>query len=811
MKTTQFLLKVTTAIAVSGFLFDAALEAATTMVNIVGTSFVPTVVTVNVGDTIVWKNGDDAHTVSGVGDDQSQFCGSGLISTCSETFNTAGSFPYECTIHAKCCNMTGLVTVLASVSVPPTITAQPLPLDQSVLAGSTVSFSVAAAGSTPLSYQWQLDSTNLSDGGNISGSDTTNLILTDVILSDAGTYSVIVSNAAGTITSSNVILSVEPRNGVAIVSEPAALTTVNAGTEVTLTVEAAGTAPLSYQWMLDGAAIADATNTSYEFDALPNGAVTDFVYTVSVSNNFSAALSSNAEVVVIRAKTSPALTFISPGANARITSALISGKVTDKAAITVVNYWITNVNNGVLTVIPMTQATLGMGGSWSASPTLLGGTNIISAKAVDAVGNQSPVVVRSFFYKVPSPFALSIDEGGGNGTVSGKAFVPGDAPPKVNGPLLNIGEGYSVTAVPNAQSLFTNWSGSVSGTNPTLHFVMEPGFSLQANFVTNFFIAAAGIYNGLFFIPSNVTEQTAGLIGGLTLKTGGLFSGKLSIAGGSWGFSGIFDISGNATANVARPAKQGGAIGLQLNLDSSIPEISGLVSGTSDGGWTANLDAERGATTKGAAQYTMLMAPPASSPANVPPGSGYATISELNANITFVGALADGTVYHQFVTAASNGDVPVYASLYNNTGLLLGWVNLPNLPARPSTTTLTWIKTGVLGFTNDVTVVGSPWTNPPAHAPAITLAGGQLEVSSPSLLLDFNVAVSNNDAVVKISGGPTNSLTGSINAKSGLLKVTFGNGSGKSTTAGAGVILQDQNSGAGFFTTKTNAGALNLQ
>jgi plastocyanin len=811
MKTAQFLLKVTTAIAVSGFLFAVALEAATVTVNIVGTSFVPAVVTVNVGDTIVWKNGDDAHTVSGVGDDQSQFCGSGLITTCSETFNTAGSFPYECTIHAKCCNMTGLVTVLAAVSIPPTITTQPLPLNQSVLAGSAVSFSVAATGSTPLSYQWQLDSTNLSDGGNISGSDTTNLILNDITVAEAGTYSVIVSNAAATITSSNAILSVEPRNGVAIVGEPAAITTVDAGTEVTLMVQAAGTAPLNYQWMLDGAAISDATNTSYQFDALPNGAVTDFVYTVSVSNNFSAALSSNAEVVVIRAKTSPALTIVSPTANARTTSALISGKVTDKAVITSVDYWITNVNNGILTVTPMAQATLGMGSSWSASPALLGGTNIISAVAVDAVGNQSPVVVRSFFYKVPSPFTLSIGEEGGNGTVSGKAFVPGDAPPKVNGPLLNIGEGYSVTAEPNAQSLFTNWSGSISGTNPTLHFVMEPGLSLEANFVTNFFISAAGIYNGLFFIPSNVTEQTAGLIGGLTLKTGGLFSGKLSIAGETWGFSGAFDISGNGTANVARPAKQGGAIGLQFNLDSSIPEMSGQVSGTDGGGWAANVIAERAATTKSVAQYTMLMTPPASPPANAPPGSGYATISELNGNVTFVGAFADGAVYNQFVTVASNGDVPVYASLYKNTGLLLGWINLPNLSASPSTTTLTWIKPGALGFTNDVTVVGSPWTNPPARTPAITLAAGQLEVSNASLLIDFNEAVSNNDAVVKIPGGPTNSLTGSINPKSGLLKVTFGNGSGKSTTTGVGVVLQDQNTGAGFFVTKTNAGALNLR
>jgi hypothetical protein len=44
-----------------------------------------------------------------------------------------------------------------------------------------------------------------------------------------------------------------------------------------------------------------------------------------------------------------------------------------------------------------------------------------------------------------------------------------------------------------------------------------------------------------------------------------------------------------------------------------------------------------------------------------------------------------------------------------------------------------------------------------------------------------------------------------------VLKVGFGNGNGKSTNAAVGAILQDQNIAAGYFTTKSNSGSLNMQ
>ena len=84
--------------------------------------------------------------------------------------------------------------------VAPSINAQPA--SQTVLAGSNVTFRVTAAGTAPLSYQWQFSGTNL------AGATGTSLTLSNVQPAQAGSYAVLVTNAFGSITSSNALLTV---------------------------------------------------------------------------------------------------------------------------------------------------------------------------------------------------------------------------------------------------------------------------------------------------------------------------------------------------------------------------------------------------------------------------------------------------------------------------------------------------------------------------------------------------------------------------------------------------------------------------
>ena len=95
-----------------------------------------------------------------------------------------------------------------SVISPPVITTQPA--NQAVLEGAAATFTVAATGGLPLAYQWQDNGTNLTDSGNIFGSMTTNLIVSNVSAADVGTYTVIVTNVAGAVTSSNALLTITP-------------------------------------------------------------------------------------------------------------------------------------------------------------------------------------------------------------------------------------------------------------------------------------------------------------------------------------------------------------------------------------------------------------------------------------------------------------------------------------------------------------------------------------------------------------------------------------------------------------------------
>src|ERR1051326_4772496 len=91
---------------------------------------------------------------------------------------------------------------LLTVIVPPTITNQPQSL--TINQGMNATFTVGASGTSPFSYQW------LFNGTNSPGATASSYTKTNAQPSDSGNYSVAVSNPAGTATSSNAVLTVNP-------------------------------------------------------------------------------------------------------------------------------------------------------------------------------------------------------------------------------------------------------------------------------------------------------------------------------------------------------------------------------------------------------------------------------------------------------------------------------------------------------------------------------------------------------------------------------------------------------------------------
>jgi endonuclease/exonuclease/phosphatase family metal-dependent hydrolase len=170
---------------------------------------------------------------------------------------------------------------------PPAITMQPQ--NQIVSPSSNVTFTVTATGTAPLSYQWLFNNTN------ISGATTNPYTLTNAQFTNAGNYAVIVTNIAGSITSSNALLIVS--NQPPTIITPPQSQTVYFGDSPTFNVIASGAGTLSYQWRFNGTNISGAnTNTYTRSNVQTNDAGN---YTVVITNIAGAVTSAPAALAVI--------------------------------------------------------------------------------------------------------------------------------------------------------------------------------------------------------------------------------------------------------------------------------------------------------------------------------------------------------------------------------------------------------------------------------------------------------------------------------------------------------------------------------
>ena len=211
------------------------------------------------------------------------------------------------------------LTVTQAV-VAPAITVQPA--DQAVTAPATASFNVTATGSS-LSYQWQISTDAGASYASLGAPDAPSLAVSNTVTAQNGArYRAVVSNSAGSVTSSAALLSVSPTPMAPLFTTQPAGWGILAGQSVDFTVAVSGTPIPTIQWRLNGmnlvngaaaggnctAVVSGATSTTLSLAAVPIGC-NNTVFSAVASNGVAPnATSNDAPLSVSPAPMAPAVT-----------------------------------------------------------------------------------------------------------------------------------------------------------------------------------------------------------------------------------------------------------------------------------------------------------------------------------------------------------------------------------------------------------------------------------------------------------------------------------------------------------------------
>jgi hypothetical protein len=279
-------------------------------------------------------------------------------------------------------NSAAVTITVGSGAVPPGIVTPPA--SQTVFAGANVTFTVSASGTPPLSYQWQKDTVN------IGGATGSSLALTSVTSADAGSYRVVVTNTAGSITSAAATLVVNAAATAPTITMQPVNQSVNAGANVSFTVAASGTAPLSYQWQKNSVAIPGANGTALNLTAVTTADAGS--YSAIVTNAAGSATSATATLTVTQTAVIVSITSPTNGATFNAPANFtLTASATPAASITRVDLFQGSTLLGSLSSGPYTFNVMNLGQ----------GNYTYTAQAVSASGTTTSAPVSVLVMGAP--------------------------------------------------------------------------------------------------------------------------------------------------------------------------------------------------------------------------------------------------------------------------------------------------------------------------------------------------------------------------------------------------------------------------
>lgn len=258
------------------------------------------------------------------------------------------------------------------------ITTQPL-ANASYLVGAPLTLTVVATGSPAPTYLWRKGGTDL------PGKTASTLVFAALALTDAGSYDVVVTNDAGTVTSTAVsfLVYLPP----SITTQPANQTIV-AGQNASFTIVATGDPTPTYQWRRNGLNISGATSATLNLTNVPFDGGGSF--SVALSNPGGSIVSSAATLTVN--PIAPVIT--SPDTATGILGRLFQYQVT--ATTTQATYTATGLPGG-LTLNSSTGVLSGTPTATGVFPASLTATNVTGSntKTVTITIQSPPPIINS--------------------------------------------------------------------------------------------------------------------------------------------------------------------------------------------------------------------------------------------------------------------------------------------------------------------------------------------------------------------------------------------------------------------------------
>lgn len=682
--------------------------------------FTPTNLTVAPGDTVTWINrGANPHDTTEINGNWASPLLSNDEEFFSYTFNQAGRFPYICLVHiADFPQQTGLV-VVASANLPPnvqitsptegaaftspgafTLTASASDPDGSVnsvqffvngvSAGTSTgpSYSAAISGLSPGTYALtavasdNLGATATSAGVNIvvrEDTPTRFALTTTVVPAVSGTVSLDPTQptegyTAGTVV--NVTASAAEGfvfngwSGGASGAQNPLLVTMDGAKNVTANFSPSTVA--TYRLSLNTTPLGSG---SIEASPAPNAGGGAYVVGTVVTltavpaldfafTNWIGAVSGNNPVVTVTMDADKSVTAnffasISPRFTLNlVTNPAGAGNIVASPAPGPGGTYV----QGTLVTVTATAVGTNSFTNWS-------GAVSGSSNRVTVLMDSDKTLTGTFVPIVPVRFALTT------------AVLPADAgtvvvtPGSLDGTYPG-GTLLAVAAQASAGFRFVRWSGADSSTNNPILVAMTVSKVLTAEFAAQSvfdFDAARGVYTGLLLDESDTNYFTSGFFR-VRLARSGAFRGTAVIGGMREAVAGQFDRFGYAPLVVRRASLQG-----SLQLDAGATRMSGSLTDDRNPNPTTRRTPElllyREAMTNGSSFAGKYEVPVAAEIPLLNPGALEMDITSRGV-VRIAGRLGDGTTFRKrtFLTPAAS--VPLFAPLYGNRGVILGWMQV---------------------------------------------------------------------------------------------------------------------------------------